>query len=155
MSYPSIGRWFYHGDVNVAHGGFWYRLDGWEHGYFDAVRVTSCSDAGAQGNAWWVEALTGIVPRDEVELGRVLSCCGYDLDGFSKAQQRHMIVDACIAYGLYDPANCFPGSHCETVQIGEVADSGRDLDASPTVILRANASLERYVRREFLNGRAA
>ena len=152
-----MAQWFYNGDINLQCGGFFYRLGNWQHGYVDCVRVTPCSDAGAQSNAFWIEALTVIIPADDEAIKDVLSICGYHPDELTGVERKHRIVDACMAYGRYDPANCFPLHHSETVQIGKIDpyfDSRQNDPVIQTVTLRANASLERYVRREFLNGRA-
>ena len=149
-----MARWFYTGDVNIENGGYFYRLDGFENGYSDVVRVTPCSDGGGPSHMWWIEALTVNGIDDVTRIKDGLNCIGADLDDYTKAQQRHVIVDALLAYGYSDPANCWPQSSSETVEIGKQCqfDSPSEL-VVPTVKLRGGSSLERYVRREFLNGR--
>ena len=145
-------RWRYSGDVNLEQGGVFYNLAGWSNGYADAVRVTPCSDGGGQDNAFWVEALTVIIPESELDRrwGDVLRSCGWvELPGDTLAQRKSAFVEAAVGYGLYDPANCYPESQSEVVQIGVVADHCglRSEVVKPTVILRGNASLRRFVDR--------
>lgn len=153
----------YSGDVNIEHGGTWYKIDptGWdEYGYCSAIRVTPCSDAGAQSNAWWIEELTVIKPRSEEELKNVLSCCGWiheDDRGIvlshgaketvvkpGTKEYRRLIAECCVGYGIYDV------DRSETVQIGQHAEDSNE--HAEKTILRANASLERYVKRNFVRG---
>lgn len=157
-----MARIVYSGDINVEHGGVWFKIDprDWdEYGYCSAVRVTPCSDAGLQENAWWIEELTIIKPRSETELSGILNTCGWMIytesgdiiasgNGEVLAKKgtaafRRIVAEATLGYGLYDVT----GS--ETVQIGREAD-GSGERVTPDTVLRSNASLERYVRREHL-----
>jgi hypothetical protein len=162
-----MGKFKYSGDINVEHGGVWYKLNrkDWDsYGYCSAIRVTPCSDGGAQDNAWWVEELTVLKPEKESELKSILETCGwfidpetgdivstYRADTVAKkgtAAFRWAIADSCVGYGRYDIINS------ETVQIGKKPEGKRPYweQAEPSIILRANSSLERYVRNNFLKG---
>lgn len=156
-----MARIVYIGDINVEHGGTWFKIDprDWdEHGYCSAVRVTPCSDAGLQENAWWIEELTVLNP-DGDDMKRVLSCSGWSIDpddgsiiscsGNVVARKgtaafRQALAEACVSYGKYDV------EHSITVQIGKEPEDSSECPAHADRVLRANASLERYVRREFL-----
>lgn len=153
----------YSGDVNIEYGGTWYKIDptGWdEYGYCSAIRVTPCSDAGAQSNAWWIEELTVIKPNpDEVrdilnasgfyidENGAIVSCYAGDiLAEKGTAQFRWVMAECCVSYGRYDI------DRSETVQIGRKAEETDEHAEEPDTVLRADASLERYVKRNFVAG---
>jgi hypothetical protein len=155
-----MARIVYQGDVNLEHGGVFFKLDrkDWdEYGYASAVRVTPCSDAGAQDNAFWIEELTINKPEGEC-LKEALKCCGWHLGEGDVISADHssfgadpgtdtyrlIIMEACVSYGYYDKLQG------ETVQIGKKADSGSEADVEPDTVLRANASLEHYVRREWV-----
>jgi hypothetical protein len=126
--------------------------------------VTPCSDGGAQDNAWWVEELTVLKPEKDSELKSILETCGWFIDpetgdivstyrGDTVAKKgtaafRWAIAESCVGYGRYDIINS------ETVQIGKKTTGKRPYweQAEPSIILRANSSLERYVRNNFLKG---
>jgi hypothetical protein len=152
-------RWNYSGDVNLEYGGVFIDISDWENGYATAVRVQPYSDAGLQNNAWWIEELTVIKPRSEQELKSVLDSCGWTIDPKDSSlvgcggevvaapntkEFRLAIADSCIGYGLYDT------TISTSVQIGQTDPyhDGETLTADET--LRSNASLSRYVRRNFL-----
>ena len=138
-------KWYYSGDINLEYGGLFYRLDNIKWGYADALRVTPCSDAGGQDNAYWIEELTVNLPDDKRHPERredILASCGIDTLPKGRAGL-HMLVDACVGYGSYDI------EQSDVVQIGKAPDVvGTRCDiVRPTVILRGNASLRRYVRK--------
>ena len=139
-------RIFYSGDVSIEHGGFFYDLSSWDCGYVSATRVTPCSDAGGPDNQFWVENLT-VNLREGAALDDVLQCCGMTRETLPKgAARRHAIVECHIAYGAYDV------EQNEVVQVGAKPDpisAGRPgFDpVRVNVVLRANASLRKYVRR--------
>jgi hypothetical protein len=160
-----MGKFKYSGDINVEHGGTWYKLNRkeWDsYGYCSAIRVTPCSDGGAQENAWWIEELTVIKPEKDSELKSILDTCGWIIDSESgdivstyradtvakkgTAAFRWAIAESCVGYGKYDIINS------ETVQIGKKAEFNgyRHEHAEPSTVLRANTSLERYIRKNWL-----
>lgn len=151
----------YSGDVDLCNGGTFFLVnakDREDYGFRSAVRVTPCSDAGAQDNAWWVEELTVIKPRNDQELKSVLDVCGWRIgeDGnlwdyscapFAKkgtASFRNAIQEARVSYGLYDIDRSI------TVQIGKTSEFHSGDTVTPDETLRGNCSLARYVRREFM-----
>jgi hypothetical protein len=141
-------RWYYVGDVNPEYGGYWFNLSGLKWGYVDVVRVTPWSDAGGPDNGFWVECLTVNMPTDDQTKACVLTCIGQTLESIGNgAQSIRVLIDACIAYGQYDP----DGS--ETVRIGKPCtysgSSGFD-PIEPNRVLRSGSSLANYIRREYL-----
>jgi hypothetical protein len=141
--------WKYSGDVNIRQGGYFFNTEGLKYNYVDAVRVTACADAGGPDNLFWVETLVINMPEDEAGLKEVISCCGWIPDDLPKrgAVRTAMIVDACIAYGKYDPA-IYNASIMVRIGRKEEARSEWDDSQEADVILRANASLRNYVRNE-------
>lgn len=131
-------RLFYSGDVNIENGGYFYSLKNWQFGYVDAVRVTPCSDANAADNCYWVDMVT-INLREGVELERALLCIGQSIADLPKnACKRHIIIDACLAYGYYDVVPM-------VVQIGsKQSEYGEPIRVEK--MLRGNVSLYRYAR---------
>lgn len=150
-------RWQYVGDMNIEHGGFFWRCLDWKHGFVEAVRVMPCSDAGAQDNCYWVETLTVILPGDK-ELPVVLRVCGFELEAGTGAivdpgrgteiakagteAYRAAIVEACVAHGSYD----IEQSTCISIGAPDPEYSGSE-PVEPDIVLRANRSLKRYVRK--------
>lgn len=154
-----MARIIYQGHLNVENGGYWIKLDkqDWKYGYLSAVRVTPCSDAGAQDNAYWIEELTVSIPDTKEELSGIVDTCGWMImqeDGSIETRgtilkkntsaYRLAVANACIVYGKYDIRRF------ETVQIGKHDMDHSDDVVQPDTILRSNASLENYVRREFV-----
>ena len=138
-------RWNYCGDVNIEHGGYFWKEDGADD-YVLCVRVTPCSDAGGPGNMFWIEQGSVYLPADEAKRKSALSCCGWDnVDKPSRAT----LVDAFMAYQGIEP-DCYAGS--TTVRIGPKQECRFEWNPKMEidVQLRGNASLERYVRKEFL-----
>lgn len=136
-----MSGWQYIGDINLRHGGYYWREDGADD-YVLAVRVTPCSDAGGQDNLFQIESGSIYIGTDATRIASALDCIGATPDTATRAQ----VVDALLAYGGIE-------TDSETiVQIGK-----RDTDASPNgwnpepdVTLRGNAKLRLYVKREYL-----
>lgn len=146
-------RLHYSGDRNIEYGGVFYSLKTWKWGYVNAVRVTPCSDAGGPDNCFWVERLTVNIRTMAPELDNILNTCGYSLQGFkdqklTRAQIRHLMVDAHIAYGAYDIDSSMTVKHGKDSdpyrRPGWDAEGFKNPDV--TLTLRGNASLRRYVR---------
>ncbi len=150
-------RWNYSGDLNLKHGGFYWRESGHtDHVY--AVKVTPCSDAGGPDNLFHIEAGSIYMPQEPGKVASALSCCGYSLDARGRLldgcggvltgkRKRWMMVDAWNAYhGLDQDAEY-------VVRIGPAEETLRDgWSPEPDTILRSNAKLSNYVRREHLRG---
>lgn len=139
-------RWFYHGDINPENGGFWYRLDNWQYGYADFVRITPCSDAGGPDNQFWIESGSVYGLDDEKRIKQAMNSCGWIPDEITGAARKHAIVQAMLGYGYNDQ------DLSELVQVGKHANHcsasfGRSV---PHKVLRAGSDIARYVRREFL-----
>jgi len=151
-------RWHYCGDISLENGGYFWREDGAED-YVNCVRVTPCSDAGGPDNVYWVQIGSVYVGEaDDPGRASALESCGYELSDFPVRQRRAVLVEAMVGYrGLESSVVHFRGQMRNTeitVQIGKHADRFRDThDPAPVpdVILRANASLLRFVRRECLS----
>lgn len=153
-------RWHYFGDVRLTEGGFYWREDGADD-YVCAVDVTPCSNAGGPSNLFHIEEGSIFLPvNDPTRLGSALACCGWSVDEAltitgngdpdavkGSAEWRRRLVESCFAYHGID------GGTATVVQIGR--DEGcftRDgWSPNPDVILRGNAKLANYVRRQFLD----
>jgi hypothetical protein len=136
-------RWHYIGDINLEEGGAFIR-EGDYPDYCDAVQVTPCSDAaGGPSNLFWIESGTVYLGNPD-HVARALECCG---DTESTTQWRKGY--AVLRYMGMDR------DHKDVIRIGkdesEYAQPGFDCDnVKPDIILRGNASLMRFVRREYL-----
>lgn len=138
-------KWNYNGDINLCYGGFWWKEDDAED-YVMAVRVTPCSDAGGPDNLYHVEQGSIYMPADAAKRHSALSCCGYENE---ETPARFMLVDAFLAYHGIDR----DARNGETViQIGKHKEdtSRKGWSPEPDVVLRGNASLKRYIRKNFL-----
>lgn len=156
-------RWHYVGDINLENGGYFWREDDADD-YVCVVDVTPCNDAGGPGNLFHVETGSVFLPvNDRESLSDAVDCFGWKLTGKGDivmndgenvrkgcARWRAIVVDACKTYHGME-RDTFGG--CTVVQIGK--DEGpfvsNGWSPNPDVILRGNAKLENYVRREFLD----
>jgi len=133
-------RWHYIGDVNLEHGGAFIREGDWPD-YCDAVQVTPCSDAGGPENWYWIESGTVYMGNTQ-HVQSALKCT----DTASNAPQWRK------GYAVLD----YMGMDCDAriiVQIGAKRGDcrhGWDSDVQADIVLRGNASLKRYVNREYL-----
>ena len=73
---PEAGAWRYQGPADPEQGGHWYRLEGWEHGYAEAVRVIDLESACGFRGAVLVEALVVLLPETDQELAECLQAIG-------------------------------------------------------------------------------
>ncbi len=104
-----FGRYVYSGDVNVEHGGVWIDLSTWSDGYVDAVRVSDIDGGCGFTGAVLIEHITINGTDDPKRLREALHSCGYDgyLQGcHNKTIARHMLAEALMQYGYYDPNDC-------------------------------------------------
>jgi hypothetical protein len=137
-------QWNYCGDINIEHGGYFWREDGADD-YVLCVRVTPCSDAGGPDNMFWIEHGSIYLPDDAEKRKRALDCCGWIDDAATTT--RAQLVDAFLAYYGSD-------TDAQTVvRVGPKQDGRREWndETQPDKVLRSNASLENYVRNNFLN----
>jgi hypothetical protein len=138
-------KWNYCGDKDIREGGFYWREDGADD-YVLAVRVTPCSAAGGPDNLFYVEE--GSIYLDAAKAADVLSVIGMTPVEASRADW----VYAALAYaGIERDGEA-------VVRIGKderASDPWRYSDSGwnpePTVILRGNASLRRYIERDWLD----
>lgn len=138
-------KWHYSGDINIEHGGVFYTLENLKYGFFDAVSVQPCSDAGAQGNAWWITCGSVYVPTDN---DKMLSALASVLDSNKRESEslHWLLTDECYAHILFQACFSYSGiekDFDEVVQIGPKEDC-RDY-VEPTIQLKAGASLKHYV----------
>lgn len=133
-------KWHYMGDRDLECGGFYWREDGAED-YVIAVQVTPCSDAGGPDNLFYVEE--GPIYLNPDKAADVLSVIGMTPEEATRAD----IVYATLAYsGIERDSEA-------VVRIGKDQSDycrGGGWNPEPTDILRGNASLRRWVQREFL-----
>jgi hypothetical protein len=143
-------RWNYYGDINLEYGGTFWREDGSDD-YVRAVRVTPCSEAGGPSNLFHIEDGSIFLwnPGDK-RRESALECCGYTLAklaAMSPRDARRALVESVLGYaGLDGPEN-------RAVQVGAKLDEcgAGGWNPGADYILRANASLRRFVRSQFCN----
>ena len=137
-------KWNFNGDVNLEYGGFFWREDGADD-YVLAVRVTPCVDAGGPDNLFHIEQGSIYMPTDPAKRKSALACCGYEME----TATRSMMVDAFMAYGGIE-RDSMNGE--QVVQIGQKQELEREgWNPEPDYVLRGNASLEKFVRANFLD----
>ena len=135
-----MSKWQYIGDVNLECGGFYWREDGADD-YVLAVDITPCSDAGGPDNLFHIAHGSIFVGNDSAIISSALDTIGETIESASRLD----IVYAMRAYRGLD------GPDEYVVQIGKAQESScNGWNPAPDKILRSNASLRRYVERNFL-----
>jgi len=137
-------KWKYIGDRDLQCGGVFISVDAndTQYGYASAIRVIPASDAGLPDNQFWVEWVTVNGLDDNKRVTTALESCGWTSDNPGMMEK----IDALMCYGYYDV------NHSEVIQLGAEVDpfySGRDEPLKPTIILRTNASLRNWVKRNY------
>jgi hypothetical protein len=138
-------RWNYNGDINLEHGGLFWREDGADD-YVLAVRVTPCSEAGGPNNLFHIEQGSVYLPNDSAKRNQALNVIGQTLENAT----RRDLVESFVAYHGID-RDCRNGE--QVIQIGKPETDLRSdgWSPKPDITLRGNASLANYVRREILD----
>jgi len=137
-------EWHYHGDVDLRHGGLFWREDGDDEQVW-IVRVIPCSDAGGPDNLFHVQA-GHLYLGDDASMHRAaLTCCGSDPENFTREE-------LVLAVEAYD-GQAFNPDEERVVRIGTPDPfwSGRGENPEPNTVLRSNVSLRKFVTREFLH----
>lgn len=139
-------RWVYNGDANVEHGGAWIDISTWEHGYCSAVRVTDLDSGCGFDGACLIEHIIILGMDDPKRIREALRSCGCSARGFTKEAARHMIADALMSYGHFDPDDGWDGYHTpwyETVQTQ--ADGPMSFDGWKAAKRLHNTDLREYI----------
>ena len=79
MSAPKLSG--YMGDVNISHGGYFWRMDSADSDYADICRVIGAHDMGGPGNVFYIETGSLYLPGDDKEASALESCGAYPVDG--------------------------------------------------------------------------
>lgn len=134
-------RWKYAGDVNLRYGGIYYRrVDAYS---IECVEIVDLSQGGAPDNLFAIQI--GSIPLDDAEgMARALPIIGVSPEDATD-------VDRVVAWGAYWG---FGGQDERYVRIGPKEDARAFAPANenPDYVLRGNAKLRNFVRREFLQG---
>jgi hypothetical protein len=129
------------GDMSVHHGQIWIANDGGSD-YALVVEILSGTDIGLADNQYRIE--TGSIYFSPDSWNAALDCCGIDRIGPPDFLE--------IAYAF----NCYQGfdrDSFEIVQIGKKLDdwtAGGTTCDDPDQVLHGNASISRYLEREYL-----
>lgn len=137
-------RWNYCGDMNLECGGFYWQESGYDDDVY-CVEVIPASEMGGPDNLFLIQYDASIYLGNPDTINRALECCGWVED--SAKATRAQIVEAVRAYQGADDRSI------DWVAIGKVEESGTYCGFSMPEIdvqLRGNASLARFVRREYL-----
>lgn len=131
----NLAPWFYSGDVNLEHGGAFFKYDesDWRNDYMDQVAVTDLDSACGFDGAVLVERFT-ILRRKGKEGRQALECCGQVGElrayGDTPAERRRSVVLAyaeCLAsYGYRDPGGDYSSGDAHTFQLDRSAPTTFD-----------------------------
>ena len=138
-------KWQYTGDLDLKEGGFFW-LDEGDDDCVQAVVVTPCSSAGGPDNLFHIEVGSIYFARDKY--ADYLSVIGME----PEQATREDVIYAAQAYAGIER------DHETVVRIGKderATDPWRwketGWNPEPDVVLRGNASLQRWVEREYLS----
>ena len=141
-------KWNYSGDINLEYGGYYWREDGADD-YALVVRITPCTDAGGPSNLFVIERGSVYIPREPMARKQALTILGEE---DNESPSFALLVEAFISYGGIE-RHCVAGK--TIVRVGPIdpfyAAGGIGWNPKPDKILRANASLANYAKREFLD----
>ena len=135
-----MNGWSYNGDCNLRNGGFYWKEDGADD-YVLAVDITPCADGGGADNLFHIADGSIFIGDDPARIASALNIIGETIETAS----REDIVYAMRAYcGLDGPSE-------SVVRIGKEQESSPNgWNPEPDTILRGNASLRKYIERNYL-----
>lgn len=136
--------WNYDGDIDLKCGGLFWKEDGADD-YVLAVEVTPCSDAGGPDNLFVITEGSISLPTDPEKVKSALATIGQTPEHAT----RRDLVAAFKAYHGIEAGGHYSGGYA--VRIGPPFWSGQGWNPKPDRVLRANAKLANYVKREFLS----
>lgn len=129
----------YTGDINIEYGGTFYNLDNVKYGYFDALQITPCSDAGLSDNCFWVGWLTVNIPDKPERIKSIADCI--DSTPEKMATNPHEMFYGCLSYG------CYEQERSEILQLGHRLSEFGQPAPSERHVIKANWKLENYARK--------
>ena len=132
------------GDVSPQYGQTWIRYGG--DGYAEVVEILSGSDIGLADNQYRIES--GSIYFSPQNWDSAMACCGTGIYG------PPTYADIAYAFNAYQgfDRDCYGGF--EIVQVGAKPDDFCAMGTtceSPDIVLHGNASIERYLRRAWLD----
>jgi len=102
----------YSGDINLEYGGLFFATVDWQaYGYADAVRITDLDSATGFHGGVLIERIAILAPDTPEKLKSCLSVIGAG----NEEPTPELVIEAALAYGLYDPVSDFTGPHSEIV----------------------------------------
>lgn len=132
------------GDVSVDHGQLWIS-DQQNDDYADAVSILSGSDVSLAENQYLVR--TGVIYFTPHKWDEVLTLNCYETFGPPE------FVEIAVAYEAYHGIECGYHHTFVVVQVGRELDdlTARGTTHESDVVLHGNASIERYLQREYMS----
>lgn len=131
------------GDVSPQHGQTWIRYGGDD--YADVVEILSGSDAGLADNQYMIRQ--GSIYFSPQNWDSAMACCDTGIYG------PPTYADIAYAFNAYQGFDLDTYGGFEIVQVGSKPDdwtaSGTTCE-SPDVVLHGNASIENYIRQNWL-----
>lgn len=149
-------QWTYNGDVNLEHGGYYWRQDDPEDDYAYCVSVCGSDGFGGPDNIYLVTDGTVYIPDDAKARQDCLDVCGYKLIDnaihdccggvfpLDTEDGRALLIDAIKA------SNGVEADSDNVIQIGKLDADADDYIFEPTDIIHGNNDLRNYIERTFL-----
>jgi hypothetical protein len=135
-----MNGWNYNGDSRLENGGFYWKEDGSDD-YVLSVDVTPCAADDGADNIYRVSYGSIFIGDDQARIASALITIGETIETAS----RENVVYAMRAYcGLDGPSE-------SVIRIGKEQESNPNgWNPEPDTILHGNASLRKYIERNYL-----
>lgn len=111
------GKWVYQGDVNLEHGGTFFKVDDSDqrYGYMDAVRVIDLIGLDGADGLTMIERVTIYGFDNPAMIRDGMRVCGWDRDRWYRGKGKETVIlavaDGLLNYGCYDPVSDYGGPH--------------------------------------------
>ena len=154
-------KWNYCGDVNLEHGGYYWRQDDPEDDYAYCVEIIDSSAFGGPDNIYLVQVGILYIPESNKDKQACLDCCGYKLVGTNIHDCVGGVFPLDSEHGkalLMDAVQAYKGVEIDyggriVIQIGKLDSNYYDVSEyvfEPTDTIHGNNDLRKYIEREYL-----
>lgn len=138
----------YIGDVNLKYGGAFFDMSTFKEGYVDCVQVVDLDSACGFSGAVMIQHLTILIKTGK-DLEKALQCIGFDK--LPRKNRKMIIVDACLAYGYFEPDYSWDrmSNYMEIVQCD--SDGPKEFDRwTADYVAPEKFDLEKYVKEKHI-----
>ena len=139
----NFGDWTNFGDVSPYHGQLWIkdaRVDN-DSDFAECVEIINASEFGGADNVYMITRGSIYIPDDKTKRKSALDC-------IDKTPSLATWIDLALAFHAYHGVEPDTWGGITNVQIGKAKEARNTI--SIDVVLHGNASIRRYIEKEFL-----